>query len=81
MLPGITDHRPVAALVYRHRQHVIDLFIWPDEKAGATTSMQVTSKQGYNLVHWSNAGMTFWAISDLNPAEIRTFAGVYASAK
>ena len=75
------DHRPVAALVYRHRQHVIDLFIWPDEKAGATTSMQVTSKQGYNLVHWSNAGMTFWAISDLNPAEIRTFAGVYASAK
>ena len=72
------DNRPVAALVYRHRQHVIDLFIWPDTQARAVTSMQATSKQGFNMLHWTSAGMTFWAISDLNPADIKTFAETYA---
>ncbi|HRD87925.1 MAG: anti-sigma factor [Candidatus Accumulibacter phosphatis] len=70
------DNRPVAALVYRHRQHVIDLFIWPDTQASAA-AMQASSKQGFNLLHWTHAGMTFWAISDLNPAAIRTFAETY----
>ena len=32
-------------------------------------------------LRWTNAGMTFWAISDLNQADIRTFAETYASAK
>jgi mycothiol system anti-sigma-R factor len=75
------DHRPVAALVYRHRQHVINLFVWPDEQARAGATMQPSSKQGYNLLHWDGAGMTFWAISDLNQADIKTFAETYASAK
>jgi anti-sigma factor RsiW len=74
------DSRPVAALVYRHRQHVINLFVWPDAKAG-NASLRASSKQGYNLLHWGNAGMTFWAISDLNAAEIKTFAETYAAAK
>jgi mycothiol system anti-sigma-R factor len=74
------DSRPVAALVYRHRQHVIDLFVWPDAKTSAA-AMQASSKQGFNLLHWTHAGMTFWAISDLNPADIKTFAETYASAK
>ena len=73
------DHRPVAALVYRHRQHVINLFIWPDAKAAG--SMQANSRQGFNILHWGNAGMAYWAISDLNPADIKTFAETYARAK
>ncbi|MDB5809471.1 MAG: putative anti-sigma factor [Betaproteobacteria bacterium] len=74
------NSRPVAALVYRHREHVINLFIWPTEKAAAQGTT-AASKQGYNLLHWDNGGMTFWAISDLNPADIKTFADTYASAK
>jgi mycothiol system anti-sigma-R factor len=75
------DSRPVAALVYGHRQHVINLFVWPDEKAGAAAGMRPSSKQGFNLLHWGNAGMTFWAISDLNQADIKKFAETYAAAK
>ncbi len=33
------------------------------------------------MLYWTDAGMTFWAISDLNPADIKTFAETYASAK
>jgi mycothiol system anti-sigma-R factor len=75
------DHRPVATLVYRHRLHVIDLFVWPDANAGATGIIEAASKQGFNMLHWNSAGMTFWAISDLNQADIKTFAQTYANAK
>ena len=75
------NSRPVAALVYRHRQHVINLFVWPDDKGAAAAAPKTSSKQGYNLLHWNAAGMTFWAISDLNPTDIKTFADTYASAK
>jgi mycothiol system anti-sigma-R factor len=75
------NSRPVAALVYRHRLHVINLFVWPDDKAGTRTAMQAFSKQGYNILHWGDKQMAFWAISDLNPADIKTFAETYASAQ
>jgi anti-sigma factor (TIGR02949 family) len=75
------DNRTVAALVYRHRQHVIDLFVWPDPKPGRDRAPQALSRQGYNALRWSEGGMNFWAISDLNPAEMKAFAEAYAAAK
>ena len=74
------DNRPVAALVYGYRQHVINLFVWPDEKSGRVLP-QALSKHGYNVLRWSDAGMTFWAISDVNAAELKTFTEAYASAR
>ena len=74
------DRRPVAALVYRHRQHVINLFVWPDGKSGGARP-EMLAKNGYQVVHWSDAGMNFWAISDVNAAELKTFAEAYATAK
>ena len=75
------DNRPVAALVYQHRQHLINLFVWPDQRSGRSLPTQSFSKHGYNVLHWTDAGLAFWAISDLNPAEMNTFAETYASAK
>jgi anti-sigma factor RsiW len=74
------DNRSVAALVYRDRQHVINLFVWPDEKS-AEVRPQALSKHGYNVLRWRSGGMTFWAISDVNAAELNTFADAYASAR
>ena len=75
------DHRPVAALVYRHREHVINVFVWPDRSAaGRTAPTHSASKRGYNVVHWTDAGLAFWAISDLNAPEMKTFAETYAGA-
>jgi len=75
------DNRPVAALVYRHRQHVINLFVWPHAKGASPAGMQPVSKRGYNVLHWVDAGMTYWAISDVDPADLRMFADTYASAR
>lgn len=66
------DHRPVAALVYRHRQHLINLFVWPDEKS-ADAPVRALARHGYHVLHWSAGGMRYWAISDLNPADLKVF--------
>jgi anti-sigma factor RsiW len=63
--------RSVAALVYRHAQHPINLFILPSRDADGAAVASVDN--GYNIVHWTKDGMTFWAISDLNAAELGEF--------
>jgi anti-sigma factor RsiW len=75
------DGRPVAALVYHRRQHVINLFVWPETNADKMLPMQTLSKNGYHLLHWSDSDMTYWAISDLDSGELKDFADKYASAK
>lgn len=65
-------HRPVAALVYRHRQHVINLYVWPE--AGGDEAPASHARDGYSLVHWRGDAMDYWAVSDLNAEELRRFA-------
>ena len=66
------DGRAVAALVYRSGPHVINLFVWP---ANASASgPDYGTRRGYNLAHWTQGGMQSWAVSDLNAAELRSFA-------
>lgn len=66
--------RPVAALVYRRRQHVVNLLVWPAPAGEKDTEIQSETTQGYHLVHWCQQGMVHWAVSDLNPEEIAEFA-------
>jgi len=61
----------VAALVYRRRQHTINVFTWP---AGADESPTTESLQGFHVVHWVSHGMAWWAVSDLAEDELRELA-------
>jgi anti-sigma factor RsiW len=65
-------NRPVAALIYQHRQHYINVFVWPSTGA-SDASGRALVRQGYNLINWTNSGMNYWAISDLNLAELQQF--------
>jgi anti-sigma factor RsiW len=73
------EHRPVAALVYTRRKHAINLFVWPAEHAAAGALQSATS-QGYQIVHWNDAGTSYWAISDLNSSELGQFVQLYRAA-
>jgi anti-sigma factor RsiW len=64
--------RPIAALVYQRRLHPVNLFVYPTSDPDARTKM--SSRQGFNVVHWTRQGMTFWAVSDLNLDELQQFA-------
>jgi len=72
--------RNVAALVFQRHKHIINLFVWPT-KENDSKPTSVTPSQGYNLIHWSEAKMTFWAVSDLNAKELMEFVQDFAGGK
>ena len=63
--------RPVAALVYRHDRHLVDLFIWPGAQASTRRTVQ-----GYTLLAWSQEGMNFRLVSDLNTDGLQDLMGL-----
>lgn len=72
--------RSVAALVFQRHKHIINLFVWPVREGDAVPA-PFKSSQGFNLVHWSEGGMAFWAVSDLNEKELMEFARNFATDK
>ena len=65
--------RPVAALVYQRQKHTINLFVSP-QPGGAGGGIDSQSIRGFHVRHWTRDAMTFWAVSDLNDAELTEFA-------
>jgi anti-sigma factor (TIGR02949 family) len=63
--------RPVAALVYERRRHTINLFVSPTREGA--TAPTARSVRGFQVHHWMRDGMSFWAVSDLNDAELSEF--------
>jgi anti-sigma factor RsiW len=73
--------RHVVALVYGRRKHLVNLFLWPstrDTDAQRTGSEQVID--GYTTRSWADGGMTYWAISDVQRADLDTLEQLYRSA-
>jgi anti-sigma factor RsiW len=68
-------NRPVAALVYRHRQHLIHLFIWSAADR-PNTARHALTRRGYQVFYWSNAAMHYWAVSDLNADALKSFSNL-----
>ncbi len=70
------DGHPAAAIVYRRRAHVINLFVWP----GSAPAAPITEKrEGYTLVRWGQVGLVFWAVSDIDAPDLEGFQKAFAS--
>jgi anti-sigma factor RsiW len=69
------DGHSAAVLVYGHRLHTINVFVWrstaPDIRDG------LYDARGYSLVHWTNGGLSYWAVSDAAPSELAAFRNAY----
>jgi anti-sigma factor RsiW len=70
------DGKTVVALVYQRNKHPINLFITP-ALTSESTSPTITTRRGYNILSWTNSGMNYWAVSDLNAGELREFADLF----
>ena len=71
------DNRVVAALVYRRNKHVVNLFVWP-AKAGLSVPARTGPHEGYAVVHWTERGLQFWAVSDVDPRDLEAFHQAFA---
>jgi anti-sigma factor RsiW len=73
------DARAIGAVVYRRRQHVINLFIaqTPSIERRAARSEII---QGFNIRRWSERGLNYWAISDIGADELAEFGEKFETA-
>ena len=71
------DDRPVAALVYQHGPHLINVFVWPSD--GSERGPTLLTRSGYNLDHFSHAGMNYWIVSDMGVDEMEKLAALLRS--
>jgi len=67
------QNQAAAALVYRHGEHIINVFVWPGAHPGDSRPVTRTLR-GYHLLQWSKAGLTYCAVSDMDIAEMRRLA-------
>ncbi|HEX6704076.1 MAG TPA: anti-sigma factor [Albitalea sp.] len=72
------DGRPVAALVYKQGEHVVNSFVWPGTASESKPSF--AAERGYLTAHWSHNGMNHWVISDVNREEFRAVVNAIAMA-
>jgi anti-sigma factor RsiW len=68
--------RVVAALIYRRRAHVINVFVAPVTSALARPAAEL-DREGYHLEHWRQGGLEFWAISDVEAQELDLFRSAF----
>ncbi|HEX7466879.1 MAG TPA: hypothetical protein VF309_09575 [Usitatibacter sp.] len=63
--------RAVAVLTYRYRQHVVNVFIWPE---AGEVEPRASSRQGFSVVQWTHGGMRYSAVSDAAAAQLFALA-------
>jgi anti-sigma factor RsiW len=76
----VVNNIPLPTLVYRRRQHVISL---TDTTASADPSpghFASQARNGFNIIEWSDDGRSYTAVSDLNAAELASFAQLFRTA-
>ncbi len=70
----VIQGRPIAALVYRRRLHVINVFTWPSAAGREAGNWTLN---GYHVFRWDAGGNAYWAASDVDPNDLATFVKLY----
>jgi anti-sigma factor RsiW len=73
------DGEPVAAIVYRRRNHVINLFVTRHPSSGESR-LATEIRHGFNIRHWTDEGLDIWAVSDINAGELDEFCKKFTGA-
>ena len=69
------DGRTVAALVYQHGKHFINVFIWPTTNATGAAS-EIKNYHGYCVISFDANGFHYSLVSDMDPTELKELAGL-----
>jgi anti-sigma factor RsiW len=72
----IVSGSPVPTLVYRKDRHVISVTVVPTADGPGPGEEQ---RDGSNIERWSLGDLTYWAVSDLNRHDLRSFVDLFQS--
>ena len=75
----VVDRAPAATLVYRHRKHLISLVQVPAHGLADSGPARHVS-DGYNIVRWTEGGVTYWAVSDIGAGDLDAFVQKFRTA-
>jgi anti-sigma factor RsiW len=73
------DARAIGAVVYRRRQHVINLFV-AQTASTERRPAKIETIQGFNIRRWSDRGLNYWAVSDIGADELAEFGEKFEAA-
>lgn len=69
------DGHSAAVLVYGRRLHTINVFVW---RSGSSEPRDGSFEvRGHSLLHWTNGGLSYWAVSDAAEPELEAFKDAY----
>lgn len=72
------DGHVAPAIVYRRRLHTVNLFVWPAE-GRLLNETRTAQRDGYSLVEWTQGGLRFAAVSDIELNELKQFRQAYVA--
>ena len=75
----VSGHRAVA-VVYKIREHPINLFVWPDT-SGRDSAVELATARGFGLGTWATGGLNFAAVSDVDVHELERFVTALQSSR
>jgi anti-sigma factor RsiW len=72
----VVGQAAVPTLVYRHDKHLISVTAMPAGTARGSVP-QLAEVGGYNTAQWTDQGVTYWAVSDIEKTDLRKFAELF----
>src|SRR5437870_12505663 len=73
------DRQSIATLVYRYRQHTIDVFVRPESAQAPPAPLRTV--RGFNVAHANGSGMDWLAVSDVSADILSSFVQRLARAE
>jgi anti-sigma factor RsiW len=73
------DARAIGAVVYKRRQHVVNLFV-AQTSSTEHRPPKTQTMQGFNCRRWGERGLNFWAVSDIGADELAEFVDKFEAA-
>jgi anti-sigma factor RsiW len=67
----ILENRRVAAIVYKHQNYLINVFVWP--AADHAIDFDTQFLLGFNLCSWNRSGLNYLIVSELSQSNMENF--------
>jgi anti-sigma factor RsiW len=67
----ILENRRVAAIVYKHQDYFINVFVWPAADHAIDINTQALLE--FNLCGWNRSGLSYLIVSKLSQSDMENF--------